>query len=274
MPRLFSSLVCLIRIKHLIIMKIFLLRLFLLAISSLIAFIDPAHTQEKQAGKKSLNKNYSKYSIENFKCFISDEVMRQNNEPTWVNKPVDLLAKALRKVNEVYPEDAKSLFHGTFIFVDWNKPGALGLYSQGPRGPSDPRTHFNCIEINGMKLITEKNNDKNLQPNNAAILVLLHEFAHCYHHQVLGWNHGPIKEAYENAKNHKIYDLKSYLMSSDKEYFAELSTAYLDKHLSIPKNREEIKQKDIQGYGLMQKIWGKGKVGPNSAGSKNSHPKS
>jgi hypothetical protein len=48
----------------------------------------------------------------------------------------------------------------------------------------------------------------------------------------------------------------------------------LDKHLSVPRTREEIKEKDIQGYGLMQKIWGKGKNGPADGGLKKSSPKS
>jgi hypothetical protein len=48
----------------------------------------------------------------------------------------------------------------------------------------------------------------------------------------------------------------------------------LDKHFSTPKTREEIKEKDIQGYGLMQKIWGKGKSLPLDGGLKKSSPKS
>ena len=255
-------------------MKKFGCPIFVLICSLLLLCYDSGYTQEKQGNKKNGNKKYSTYSIENFKCFISDEVMQQNSDSTWVNKPLDLLARSLRKVNEVYPENAKVLFHKTYIFVDWNKPGALGLYSQGPRGPSDPKTHFNCIDINGMKFVTEKNNDKKLQPNNAATLVLLHELAHCYHHQILGWNHELIKDAYQNAKNQRLFDLKSYLMSSDKEYFAELTTAYLDKHYSVPKTREEIKEKDIQGYGLMEKIWGKVKSGPVDGSGKKSPLKS
>ena len=247
---------------------------FVLICSLLLLCYESGYTQEKQGNKKNGNKKYSTYSIENFKCFISDEVIQENSDSKWVNKPLDLLSRSLRKVNEVYPENAKVLFHKTYIFVDWNKPGALGLYSQGPRGPSDPKTHFNCIDINGMKFVTEKNNDKKLQPNNAATLVLLHELAHCYHHQVLGWNHELIKDAYQNAKNQKLFDLKSYLMSSDKEYFAELTTAYLDKHYSVPKTREEIKEKDIQGYGLMEKIWGKVKSGPVDGSPKKSPLKS
>lgn len=247
---------------------------FVLICSLLLLYHESGYTQDKQGNKKNSSKKYSPYSIENFKCFISDEVMQQNSDSTWVNKPLDLLSRSLRKVNEVYPENAKVLFHKTFIFVDWDKPGALGLYSQGPRGASDPKTHFNCIDINGMKFVTEKNNDKKLQPNNAATLVLLHELAHCYHHQVLGWNHELIKDTYQNAKNQKLFDLKSYLMSSDKEYFAELTTAYLDKHYSVPKSRDEIKEKDIQGYGLMEKIWGKGKSRPVDGSAKKSPLKS
>ena len=153
---------------------------FVLICSLLLLCHESGYTQEKQGNKKNGNKKYSTYSIENFKCFISEEVIQENADSKWVNKPLDLLSRSLRKVNEVYPENAKVLFHKTYIFVDWNKPGALGLYSQGPRGPSDPKTHFNCIDINGMKFVTEKNNDKKLQPNNAATLVLLHELAHCY----------------------------------------------------------------------------------------------
>ena len=53
------------------------------------------YSQDKQTNKKSGNKKYSTYSIENFKCFISDEVMQQNSDSKWTNKPVDLLAGAV-----------------------------------------------------------------------------------------------------------------------------------------------------------------------------------
>ena len=219
---------------------------FLLLICSLLFIChESGYSQDKQTNKKSGNKKYSTYSIENFKCFISDEVMQQNSDSTWTNKPVDILAGALRKVNEVYPENAKSLFHKTFIFVDWNKPGALGLYSQSPKGPSDPRMHFNCIDINGMKFVTEKNNDKKLQPNNAATLVLLHELAHCYHHQVLGWNHELVKDAYQNAKNQKCFELKSYLMQVIRNILQNLP---LRIWISIYRYREREKKSKKKIY--------------------------
>lgn len=208
------------------------------------------------AQNKNSISSYKTYKIDSFRCFVSDEVMRQEANGTWNTKPLAILSKALKKVNEVYPDKALDLFHRTFLFVDWNKPGALGLYVKGDKGPSDFSKHINCIELNGMKFVTESHNNKKLEPNNAATLVLIHELAHCYHHQILGWENGSIKNAYQNAKNKTIFDLKSYLMSSDKEYFAELTTAYLDKHYSTPKSKQEIKQKDVIGFALMESIWG------------------
>ena len=80
---------------------------FVLICSLLFICHESGYSQDKKANKKSNNKKYSTYSIENFKCFISDEVMQQNSDAAWSNKPLDLLAGALRKVNEVYPENAK-----------------------------------------------------------------------------------------------------------------------------------------------------------------------
>ncbi len=208
------------------------------------------------AQNKTQNSSYKTFKIDNFRCFVSDGVMRQEANGTWNTKPLAILSKALKKVNEVYPDKALDLFHRTFLYIEWNKPGALGLYVKGDKGPSSISNHINCIELNGMKFVTENNNNKKLESNNAATLVLLHEFAHCYHHQILGWENGSIKNAYQNAKNKTIFDLKSYLMSSDKEYFAELTTAFLDKHYSIPKSKQEIKQKDVMGFALMESIWG------------------
>ena len=96
--------------------------------------------------------------------------------------------------------------------------------------------------------------------------VVLHELAHSYHDQVLGFNHPEIKRVFEAAKAAEIYDevldhagrkVKHYALSNHKEYFAEMTEAYFGVNDFFPFVRAELKQHDPRMYSLLEKIWGK-----------------
>lgn len=95
---------------------------------------------------------------------------------------------------------------------------------------------------------------------------VLHELAHAYHDQVLGFDDKEIRSAYETAKAGGRYDdvlhihghkTKHYALTTPMEYFAELSEAYFGTNDFYPFVRGELREHDPTAYALLEKIWGK-----------------
>jgi hypothetical protein len=95
---------------------------------------------------------------------------------------------------------------------------------------------------------------------------VLHELAHAYHDQVLGFDDGAIRALHEAAKAGGTYDdvrhihghtTKHYALTTPMEYFAELSEAYVGTNDFYPFVRGELQQHDPRAYELLEKIWGK-----------------
>jgi len=95
--------------------------------------------------------------------------------------------------------------------------------------------------------------------------MVLHELAHGYHHQVLGYDRADVKEAYERAKESKSYDdvlyfdgtrKRAYAMNNDQEYFAETTEAFFGTNDMYPFVRAELKVHDPGMYDVLRKAWG------------------
>ena len=98
--------------------------------------------------------------------------------------------------------------------------------------------------------------------------VVLHELAHGYHDQVLGFNEKRIIECYDKAMAKGIYDsvlyyngklVPHYAASNHKEYFAEVTEAYFYRNDFYPFVRGELKRHDPAVYELLEEIWGAAK---------------
>lgn len=95
---------------------------------------------------------------------------------------------------------------------------------------------------------------------------VLHELAHAYHDQVLGFDDKEIRAAYEAAKAGGAYDdvlhihghrTKHYALTTPMEYFAELSEAYFGTNDFYPFVRGELMQHDPRAHAILEKTWGK-----------------
>lgn len=69
--------------------------------------------------------------------------------------------------------------------------------------------------------------------------LVLHEMSHAYHHQVLGFDHATVRQAFDLAVSGHRYDSvpyvnggnqRAYALNNHKEYFAELSEACWGKN--------------------------------------------
>lgn len=96
--------------------------------------------------------------------------------------------------------------------------------------------------------------------------VILHELAHSYHDQVLGFDDKDVLEAYNKAMKEKLYDeallftgekVRHYGATDHKEYFSEATEAYFYHNDFYPFVRAELKLHDPRAYALMEKVWGK-----------------
>jgi hypothetical protein len=96
--------------------------------------------------------------------------------------------------------------------------------------------------------------------------VILHELAHAYHDQFLGFDHPEIVAAfaraqlagkYQSVLDHKGVKVRHYALSNQKEYFAEGTEAFFYRNDFYPFVRAELKEHDPELFALLSDIWEK-----------------
>ena len=96
--------------------------------------------------------------------------------------------------------------------------------------------------------------------------VVLHELAHAYHDQILGFNNERIIAVYDQAKaegnyekilSHKGEQVRHYGLNDHKEYFAEGTEAYFYRNDFYPFVRAELELFDPRLHDLLANVWEK-----------------
>lgn len=99
--------------------------------------------------------------------------------------------------------------------------------------------------------------------------VMLHELAHAYHDQVLGFDNPDIIAAFKQAVKSGTYEsvlgirgkpVRHYALTNEKEYFAECTEAFFATNDFYPFVRAELQQFDPLIYQTLVKVWG---IDPN-----------
>lgn len=93
---------------------------------------------------------------------------------------------------------------------------------------------------------------------------LLHELAHAYHDQFLGWEHAGIRAAYQDfvqcGRFDTVLDIQGrqrrhYGLTNEKEFFAEMTECFVSTNDFYPFVRGELRETAPAVYALMQAIW-------------------
>lgn len=135
-------------------------------------------------------------------------------------------------------------------------PGAQWLRDNG----RDP------IMVHGVEFTNVANFEREVE---RMPLFVLHELAHSYHDQILGFNNKQVEAAYQHAKASGKYDLvqrwlgtkfadkpeKAYAMNNAQEYFAEGTEAFFGRNDFFPFTRDELKQTDMELFLLLNLVW-------------------
>ena len=95
--------------------------------------------------------------------------------------------------------------------------------------------------------------------------VVLHELAHAFHDQVLGFDDQRVVKAFRAARAARTYEdvlahdgrrVRHYVLTNHKEYFAEATEAFFYRNDFYPFVRAELRQIDPGCHALLETIWG------------------
>lgn len=94
---------------------------------------------------------------------------------------------------------------------------------------------------------------------------VLHELAHAYHDQVLGFEDAAIRAAWVRFRDSGKFDpvphidgtpRRHYALTNPMEFFAEMTEAYFGLNDFYPYHRADLKSAIPDVYDLMKKVWG------------------
>ncbi len=178
-------------------------------------------------------------------------------------KALSMLANHLQRICIVVPKPALEKLQKVGIWIDYNHdinvepgpyhPGEEWLIARG----YDPRLAKKVHVTRAASLLEPHHMFKHP-------MVILHELAHAYHDQFLGYDEPRIKAAYDKAMKDGKYEhvlsytgktVKAYAATNQMEYFAEGIEAYFYRNDFYPFVRAELQIHDPVLHDLIEEIW-------------------
>ena len=200
--------------------------------------------------------------IEGWKVSVDPQMLQGEHAPAGAHA-LEMLANHLQRITILLPEKQLKEMRQMKIWIEHHHP-TLGNMQYHP-GVEWLKSHGHDPRLVKTVHITRA---KNLLSRHQMIkhpAVVLHELAHAYHDQVLGFNDARILNAYKKAMAAGLYDkallyngktVRHYAATDHKEYFAEGTEAYFYRNDFYPFVAAELKEHDPVLYDLMVEIWG------------------
>src|ERR1022692_2622646 len=174
-----------------------------------------------------------------------------------------ILANRLYDIQHIVPADKVAKLRKVAIWIDLShgklKPAqyhpSAGWLKDNGFTPALAR----CVHIPVAAEFASVNHQR-VQPWS-----VMHELAHAYHDQVLGFDNAEIHAAFERFRDSGKYKnvlhingkkVAHYALTNDKEFFAEMTESYFGHNDFYPFNRAELKRDEPELYELLTKIWG------------------
>jgi hypothetical protein len=200
--------------------------------------------------------------IEGWQVAIDPQLVAADNEATGM-QALAALANHLQRIKYILPADRVAVMQKLPIWVELDNAKLANMQYHPDRGwllahGHDPRLTKHVHIPRAKELL-----DRRMWAKHP--YVVLHELAHAYHDQVLGFDEPRIKAAFAAAKAAKTYDevllytgkkVRHYGLTNHNEYFAEATEAYLGVNDFYPFVRAELKEHDAGMFALLQQIWG------------------
>ena len=178
-------------------------------------------------------------------------------------RALQMLANHLQRITILMPEDRLAKMRKLEIWIERHHP-TLGAMQYHPN-INWLKSHGHDPRLAKKVHITRAKNLLSRQQMIKHPAVVLHELAHAYHDQYLGFDDPRIIQAYKKAKESGTYEktllyngkrVRHYALKDHKEYFAEGTEAYFYRNDFYPFVRAELKEHDPALHDLLVEIWG------------------
>ena len=210
-------------------------------------------------------------NLEGWTVRVDDRLLAPTNEALGA-RALKLLAAKLADITYVVPEDKLARLRAVPIVLDLTH-GRLRAMQYHPSadwlaGQGYDTNLAKCVHI------CEAADFARARQINEQPWVVLHELAHAYHDQVLGFDEPRIRRAYDRYKASGHGDkvlrfdgarVRHYALTDHKEFFAEMTEVYFGLNDFFPFNRAELMTAEPEMFGLMRAIWGPAGTNPHAA---------
>jgi hypothetical protein len=212
--------------------------------------------------------DYQTRTIEGWTVLVSERLLA--DEKTATRQAIDGLTRQLHQIVRSLPGAAVAHLRAVSLWISPEYPGVQPKAEYHPnadwlrehgRNPAMAKS----VEFTNVLIF---DGETRRMP-----VFVLHELAHAYHDQVLGFDNRTIAAVSRQAMAAKLYDavrrndgktVRAYAATNAREYFAETTEAFFGRNDFYPFTREELKQHDPRMYDLLERIWLRGEVpGPD-----------
>ena len=214
------------------------------------------------ADKPALPTAHTKRDIEGWNVRVDDRLLKGEGAALG-ERALKLLTARLVAITIVVPEKALAKLRAINIELDLDY-GDLRIMQYHPdagwlKAHGYSEALAKCVHIPGA--------EEFLSPfeNHRMPWVVLHELAHGYHDQVLGFDEPRIAAAWEkfcaSGKYKSVLTSpgpmrEHYGLTNPKEFFAEMTESYFGSNDFYPFVTGELKQAEPEIFALMAEIWG------------------
>ncbi|MDB5304383.1 MAG: putative protein of unknown function acetylesterase [Phycisphaerales bacterium] len=246
--------------------------LTIVVLAALVVASCPAHAEEpapsvpaKPGDKAPIKLSYQTRRIEGWTVHVNDALMDHEKEAT--ADALKLLEEHLGRIVRDVPAGPVAKLREIQL---WVSPEYRGVPPRAEYHPDEGwlrRMGRNPAMAKGI----EFTNVKIFAAENRRMpCFVLHELAHAYHDQVLGFDQAEIVAAYKRAVESKSYDAvertfgdpnrpntteRAYAMTNAMEYFAESTEAFFGRNDFFPFTREQLQKHDPEMCRLLARIW-------------------
>ncbi|MCM8534635.1 MAG: hypothetical protein NE334_01725 [Lentisphaeraceae bacterium] len=217
-------------------MKSLSLAIFLLFISTV--FSEVVHD-------KQIDRKFLKQDVEGWTVLVNQEFVKASEWPTAKRVISNQLFQMKLKLNDKVIAEMQKVI----IYVDKKDEGkTVAQYH-----PSSGWLKKNSFSTNKAKCIEICDPKKFLNYSKSQPFIMLHEFMHAYHHQVLTFENKAIIKLYKDAMKAGKYkkvrhvngsEVDHYSATNHKEYFSEAAEAYFGTNDFFPFVKGEILKYD------------------------------
>jgi hypothetical protein len=232
--------------------------MLLLACTGCASMHQDASTRQRQSAETPLDRAaYDNVELRGWTVLVAPGY---RDEPALRDEVLALLDDHLYRINRAVPSPALDRLHDVEIWaeLDMHKTRCM-CYHVSPdwllaNGYNPDKA--GTVEIGNARAF--------LDWTHAQPWMVLHELAHAYHDQVLGFDNEDVHAAFQAKVDSGDYEevlhisgapRRHYALTNDHEYFAEATEAWFGTNDFHPFVRAELIQVDPVGADLMERIW-------------------